>query len=143
METENSQEKKTTLVLGGTGKTGRRVVERLTARGLPTRVGSRSGEPPFDWEKRATWAPAVRDVESVYLTYYPDLAAPGAAATVRSFVELAVESGIRRLVLLSGRARKRPSAASRRYETPASTGRSCARAGSTRTSARTSCSTEC
>ncbi len=82
METENSQEK-TTLVLGGTGKTGRQVVERLTARGLPTRVGSRSGEPPFDWEKRATWAPAVRDVESVYLTYYPDLAAPGAAATVR------------------------------------------------------------
>ena len=103
METENTPETKTTLVLGGTGKTGRRVVERLTARGLPTRVGSRSGEPPFDWEDRATWVPALRDVESVYVTYYPDLAAPGAAATVRSFVELAVESGIRRLVLLSGR----------------------------------------
>ena len=103
METENTPETKTTLVLGGTGKTGRRVVERLTARGLPTRVGSRSGEPPFDWEDGATWAPALRDVESVYVTYYPDLAAPGAAATVRSFVELAVESGIRRLVLLSGR----------------------------------------
>ena len=40
---------KPTLVLGGTGKTGRRVVERLTARGLPARVGSRSGEPAFDW----------------------------------------------------------------------------------------------
>jgi uncharacterized protein YbjT (DUF2867 family) len=103
MDTKNSQEKKTTLVLGGTGKTGRRVVERLAARGLPTRVGSRSGEPPFDWEERATWAPALKDVESVYVSYYPDLAAPGAAATVRSFVELAVESGIRRLVLLSGR----------------------------------------
>ena len=103
METKNTPETKTTLVLGGTGKTGRRVVERLTARGLPTRVGSRSGEPPFDWEDRATWVPALRDVESVYVTYYPDLAAPGAAATVRSFVELAVESGIRRLVLLSGR----------------------------------------
>ena len=103
METKNTPETKTTLVLGGMGKTGRRVVERLTARGLPTRVGSRSGEPPFDWEDRATWAPALRDVESVYVTYYPDLAAPGAAATVRSFVELAVESGIRRLVLLSGR----------------------------------------
>ena len=34
------------LVLGGTGKTGRRVVERLEARGLPVRVGSRSAEPP-------------------------------------------------------------------------------------------------
>jgi uncharacterized protein YbjT (DUF2867 family) len=99
----NTQETKTTLVLGGTGKTGRRVVERLTARGLSTRVGSRSGEPPFDWENRVTWAPALRGVESVYLVYYPDLAAPGAAATVRSFVELAVESGVRRLVLLSGR----------------------------------------
>ena len=99
----NTQEAKTTLVLGGTGKTGRRVVERLTARGLSTRVGSRFGEPPFDWENRVTWAPALRGVESVYLVYYPDLAAPWAAATVRSFVELAVESGVRRLVLLSGR----------------------------------------
>jgi uncharacterized protein YbjT (DUF2867 family) len=36
------------LVLGGTGKTGRRVAERLAARGLPVRIGSRSGRPPFD-----------------------------------------------------------------------------------------------
>jgi uncharacterized membrane protein len=42
-----------TLVLGATGKTGRRVVERLTARGLPVRIGSRSGEPRFDWEDRS------------------------------------------------------------------------------------------
>src|SRR5215207_619514 len=103
MDTENAQETKTTLVLGGTGKTGRRVVERLTARGIPVRGGSRSGEPPFDWEDRISWAPALRDVESVYVSYFPDLAVPGAVATVRSFAELAVESGIRRLVLLSGR----------------------------------------
>lgn len=38
-----------TLVLGGTGKTGRRVAERLRTRGLPVRVGSRSAAPPFDW----------------------------------------------------------------------------------------------
>ncbi|MDQ3237432.1 MAG: NAD(P)H-binding protein, partial [Actinomycetota bacterium] len=100
---ENTKGEKTTLVLGGTGKTGRRMVERLTARGLPTRVGSRSGEPPFDWEDRATWAPALRNVRSVCVTYYPDLAMPGAADTIRSFAELAVRSGIRRLVLLSGR----------------------------------------
>jgi uncharacterized protein YbjT (DUF2867 family) len=54
METERAQRTKTTLVVGGTGKTGRRVVERLEARGLPVRVGSRSGEPPFDWEDEAT-----------------------------------------------------------------------------------------
>lgn len=101
--TENTHERNTTLVLGGTGKTGRRVVERLTARGLPVRVGSRSGEPPFDWEDRATWGAALRDVASVYVVYYPDLAFPGAAETIRSFVSRAVEGGVRRLVLLSGR----------------------------------------
>lgn len=93
----------TTLVLGGTGKTGRRVAQRLRARGLPVRVGSRSGQPPFDWDDQTTWAPTLRDVESVYVTYSPDLAVPRAAATVGSFADLAVEPGARRLVLLSGR----------------------------------------
>jgi uncharacterized protein YbjT (DUF2867 family) len=45
----------------------------------------------------------LRNLESVYASYYPDLAVPGAAATVRSFTDLAVESGVRQLVLLSGR----------------------------------------
>jgi len=94
---------KATLVLGGNGKTGRRVAKRLTARGLPVRIGSRSGEHPFDWEDQATWAPALRNVGSVYVSYYPDLGVPGAADTVGSFAELAVEKGVRRLVLLSGR----------------------------------------
>ncbi len=113
MRTENAQQTKTTLVLGGTGKTGRRVAERLKARGLPVRVGSRSGEVPFDWEERATWAPALRDVGSVYVSYYPDLAVPGAVAAVRSFAELAVESGVRRLVLLSGRGEEEAQSAER------------------------------
>jgi hypothetical protein len=54
---------KATLVLGGTGKTGRRVVEQLGARDIPLRVGSHSGEPPLGWEDKATWEPALRDVE--------------------------------------------------------------------------------
>src|SRR5215213_4465702 len=103
METENTQHTKSTLVVGGTGKTGRRVVERLEARGFPVRVGSRSGEPPFDWEGEATWAPALQNVGSVYVSYYPDLAVPGSVEAVRSFAKLAVENGVRRLVLLSGR----------------------------------------
>jgi uncharacterized protein YbjT (DUF2867 family) len=93
----------TILVLGGNGKTGRRVARRLVARGLPVRIGSRSGTPPFDWEDRATWAPALRGVAAVYLTYYPDLASPEAAAAVGAFAEVAVATGARRLVLLSGR----------------------------------------
>jgi uncharacterized protein YbjT (DUF2867 family) len=92
-----------TLVLGGTGKTGRRIVDRLTARGVPVRVGSRSGEPPFDWEDRDTWAPALRGAGAVYISYYPDLAVPGAADTVGALAELAVAAGASRIVLLSGR----------------------------------------
>ncbi|MBA2518811.1 MAG: NAD(P)H-binding protein [Chloroflexia bacterium] len=92
-----------TLVLGGTGKTGRRVAERLTARGLPVRIGSRASQPPFDWEDQTTWAPALQGVEAAYVTYYPDLAVPGAVDATRSFTALAVASGVRRLVLLSGR----------------------------------------
>jgi uncharacterized protein YbjT (DUF2867 family) len=92
----------TTLVIGGTGKTGRRVVERLRARGLPVRVGSRSGEPPFDWEDPSTWAPVLEGVGSAYVSHHLD-AVPGAAETVGSFADLAVKSGVPRLVLMSGR----------------------------------------
>jgi uncharacterized protein YbjT (DUF2867 family) len=91
------------LVLGATGKTGRRVVERLRARGVPTRVGSRSGSPPFDWEIRSTWEPALEGVSAVYLTYYPDLAMPGAVEATRAFAEVAVRKGVKRMALLSGR----------------------------------------
>ena len=94
---------KPTLVLGGRGKTGRRVVERLRARGLPVRVGSRFGEPPFDWEDRSTWAPTLDGVASAYVSYYPDIAIPGAVEKVRSLAEVALEHGVRRLVLLTGR----------------------------------------
>jgi uncharacterized protein YbjT (DUF2867 family) len=97
------QTNKTTLILGGNGKTGRRVAERLTKRALPVRIGSRSGQPSFDWETSATWRPALQNVGAVYITYYSDLAFTGAAETVRSFTKLAVDNGVRRLVLLSGR----------------------------------------
>jgi uncharacterized protein YbjT (DUF2867 family) len=97
-----STSREPTLLLGGTGKVGRRVAERLTARGLPVRIGSRSGEPPFDWDDRSTWAHALQGVGSAYVAHYWD-AIPGAAETLGSFADLAVESGVPRLVLLSGR----------------------------------------
>ncbi|SCK44340.1 MULTISPECIES: NmrA family NAD(P)-binding protein [unclassified Streptomyces] len=92
-----------TLVVGGTGKTGRRVAERLTARGLPVRIGSRSGRPPFVWESPRTWDAALDGVGAVYLTYYPDLGIPGAAEAVGAFARTAAARGVRRVVLLSGR----------------------------------------
>jgi uncharacterized protein YbjT (DUF2867 family) len=102
-ETKHDIKTKPTLLLGGTGKTGRRVAQRLTARGLPVRIGSRSGEPPFDWDDQATWAPVLQGAGAVYITYYPDLAFPGAPETVEAFSRLALRHGVRRLVLLSGR----------------------------------------
>jgi uncharacterized protein YbjT (DUF2867 family) len=100
---DEHQPERPTLVLGGTGKTGRRVVQRLTARGLPVRVGSRSGQPPFDWEDRSTWAPALQGVGAAYISYYPDLAIPGSPEAVRALADQAVAHGVGRLVLLSGR----------------------------------------
>ncbi len=97
------ENKDLTLVIGGTGKTGRRVAERLAQRGLPFRLGSRSATLPFDWEKPETWAPALEGVGAAYITYYPDLMAPGAVERVRGFSALAAQSGVERLVLLSGR----------------------------------------
>lgn len=91
------------LVLGGTGKTGRRVIERLAARGLPVRVGSRSADPPFDWDRSETWAAALRETTAVYVAYVPDVAVPGAVDTIAAFTRVALASGVRRLVLLSGR----------------------------------------
>ncbi len=91
------------LVLGGTGKTGRRVAEGLRKGGTPVRIGSRRGNPPFDWTDRSTWAAALDGVRSAYISYYPDIAAPGAVDAVGSFAESALAAGVRRMVLLSGR----------------------------------------
>jgi uncharacterized protein YbjT (DUF2867 family) len=93
----------TTLVLSGRGKTGRRVAERLAARGLPVRVGSRSGDPPFDWDRPPTWPLALHGVDSVYVAYHPDLAFPTAARAIGGFAGVAAASGVRRLVMLSRR----------------------------------------
>jgi uncharacterized protein YbjT (DUF2867 family) len=98
----SAQESKPTLVTAGTSKAGRRVVERLRGRGVPTRIASRSGEPPFDWDDPSTWPTALEGVGSAYVSHYLD-AIPGAAETVSAFADLAVKNGVRRLVLLSGR----------------------------------------
>ncbi|MEM7627078.1 MAG: NAD(P)H-binding protein [Planctomycetota bacterium] len=92
-----------TLVIGGTGKTGRRIVDRLAAHGRPVRVGSRSGEVPFDWDRPETWSPALDGVSAVYVTYAPDLSVPGAPEAIEGFTTLAKQTGVARIVLLSGR----------------------------------------
>ncbi len=104
IETNNAKTSEgMTLVLGGTGKTGRRVAKRLQARGIPVRIASRSATPAFDWNDRTTWQTTLDGVTAVYITYAPDLAIPGATEAIRALVEKAVEMGVARLVLLSGR----------------------------------------
>ncbi|MEV0589378.1 NAD(P)H-binding protein [Nonomuraea sp. NPDC050310] len=93
----------TTLVIGGTGKTGSRVLSRLQALGVPVRNGSRSAAPVFDWTEPATWAPALEGVRSAYIAFYPDLAFPWAAESIAGLSAIAAGQGVRRLVLLSGR----------------------------------------
>jgi uncharacterized protein YbjT (DUF2867 family) len=103
MTTTNTNGNQPVLVLGGTGKTGRRVADRLTARGTRVRIGSRSARPAFDWGDESTWSTALEDARAAYVVYSPDLAIPGAAEAVGRFAQRAVEHGVERLVLLSGR----------------------------------------
>lgn len=91
------------LVIGATGKTGRRLSARLEASGLPVRRGSRNSTTPFDWDAPETWAPALSGARAAYVTYFPDLAFPGAVEKLESLCETAKDVGVEHLVLLSGR----------------------------------------
>ena len=91
------------LVTGASGKTGTRVTRGLEARGVAVRAASRSGPVPFDWDDRATWGPALEGAAGLSIAYAPDLAVPGAADTVAALAAMAVDAGVRRIVLLSGR----------------------------------------
>ena len=102
-----------TLITGGTGKTGRRVAERLEAHGRAIRIGSRSGTPPFDWEDPSTWPAAFDGATSAYVSFYPDIAVPGSVDAVAALAETALAAGCRRLVLLSGRGEPEAQAAER------------------------------
>jgi uncharacterized protein YbjT (DUF2867 family) len=92
-----------TLVLGATGKTGSRIVERLTRLAVPVRIGSRSATPGFDWTVESGWDACLEGVEAVYINYAPDLAVPGATDSIRAFVDAAKRRGVKRAVILSGR----------------------------------------
>lgn len=91
------------LVIGATGKTGSRVASKLEAKGVAVRRGARRSETPFDWEDPATWAPVLTGVSKAYVTYFPDLAFPGAVEKLEAFTKVASESGLQHMVLLSGR----------------------------------------
>ena len=101
----------TTLVIGGHGKTGRRVAERLAAAGRATRVVSRSTDVPFDWHNESTWGPALAGTSSAYVTFQPDITVPGALEILTAFADTAHERGLDHIVLLSGRGEAQAEAA--------------------------------
>jgi uncharacterized protein YbjT (DUF2867 family) len=103
------------LVLGGTGKVGKRVANQLASAAVPTLAASRSGETPgpaskylqgvkFDWFDKATWenpwkAASPHNVRAVYIIAPPIL---DSAPIMVEFVEFALSKGTRRFVLQSG-----------------------------------------
>ncbi|MGR9426450.1 NmrA family NAD(P)-binding protein [Rhizobium leguminosarum] len=91
------------VLVGGSGKTGGRIIRRLEARGLTVRAASRSSARPFDWEDRSTWRDALQGASSAYVAFQPDLAVAWAAEAIEALAKVAVECGLEHIVLLSGR----------------------------------------
>lgn len=85
------------LVIGATGKVGRRIVDRLDSAGAAVRPASRSSRVRFDWGDASTWAAALDGVGSVYVTpsEHP--------VDLDRFLDLAEAGAVERFVLLSAR----------------------------------------
>ncbi|MDJ0911411.1 MAG: NAD(P)H-binding protein [Woeseiaceae bacterium] len=102
-QTDTASNNELVLVLGATGKTGRRIVASLENLGVPVRRGSRSASPSFDWNNSATWDASLEGVTRIYINYAPDLAMPGATDAISELVRRARAADVKHLVLLSGR----------------------------------------
>lgn len=95
------------LVTGGTGKTGRYVVESLQRRGVAFKVAARN--PPqssnsvrFDWMDEQTFDGALVGVDAVYLV--APAGVPDPLPPMSGFISRALQNGVRRFVLLSSSA---------------------------------------
>jgi uncharacterized protein YbjT (DUF2867 family) len=97
------------LVLGGTGKTGRRILTQLLAAGHTARAAARTPGPVspgiepvrFDWAEPATHEPALAGVEGVYIV--PPALQLEHAEQIAALGRLARDNGVQRAVLLSAR----------------------------------------
>jgi uncharacterized protein YbjT (DUF2867 family) len=90
----------TTLVLGGTGKTGARVADRMTELGHFVRTAARHGaDARFDWDAPATHRTAVQGVDRIYLV--TPVMRTRFAAQVSAFLDLAEAAGVQHITYLS------------------------------------------
>jgi len=94
------------LIIGGTGKTGRKVVTNLKKQGCNVRIGSRSAVPSFEWEDPSNWMDVLKDIDKMYVVFYPDLAVPGAYEAIQRITMVAKAVGVKKVVLLSGKGEK-------------------------------------
>ena len=90
-------------IIGASGKTGARVMKKLSEQGLSPRPLSRSSSIQFDWDDKSGWPNALDGLDQLYVSYFPDLAVPRATSDICQLVELAKEQNIKKIVLLSGR----------------------------------------
>jgi uncharacterized protein YbjT (DUF2867 family) len=88
------------LVVGATGKTGRRVSNLLQKHGFDVRAVSRKSKIPFDWDDSSTWSRALEGVHTVYIVH-PGLGSKEAAEQVGAFAKAASKEGVSKAVLAS------------------------------------------
>ncbi|MFZ1806989.1 MAG: NmrA family NAD(P)-binding protein [Cyclobacteriaceae bacterium] len=94
------------LVIGGTGKTGQRVVKNLQKLNHNVSIGSRNSDPAFEWDDPSSYAKALKGMDRAYIVYYPDLAVPGAKEAIEKLTISALSEGLEKVVLLSGKGEK-------------------------------------
>jgi uncharacterized protein YbjT (DUF2867 family) len=92
----------TILVLGATGKTGRRIAQRLRAAGATVRTAARrAADVRFDWDDVTTHDAALRGATAVYVV--PPTLRTDFAPQVTAFIDRARSAGVRHVTFLSAR----------------------------------------
>lgn len=92
----------TVLVLGATGKSGRRLVPLLEARGVTVRAASRHASPQhtlFHWDKPETHQAALEGVDAIYVIG-PDFV-EDPSNVMAPFLDRAKQLGVKRVVAVS------------------------------------------
>ena len=91
----------TFLILGGTGKVGRRLAVSLSAAGHEPRTASRQAAVRFDWADHSTWAAALAGADGLFIV------GPGSATdwspSLAGLLAAADPAGVKHAVLLSAR----------------------------------------
>ena len=95
-----NNETRTALILGGTGRTGSLLADKLARHGVTVRTAARRGaDVRFDWDDPATHAPALADADRLYLVT-PVLRITY-AEQVADFLDLAETTGVHHVTFLS------------------------------------------